>query len=61
MGRGGRAAPQWECVRAQKDGCAQRTGAHARQKPLVFESLLKIIYVYIYSIGLGVLHVFFYY
>ncbi len=30
---GGRAAPRllWQCV--QKDGCAQRTGAHARPKP----------------------------
>ena len=29
----GRAAPwfEWQC--AQKDGCAQRTGAHARPKP----------------------------
>ena len=30
---GGRAAPRlaWQC--AQKDGCAQRTGAHARSEP----------------------------
>jgi hypothetical protein len=30
---GGRAAPRlaWQCD--QKDGCAQRTGAHARPKP----------------------------
>jgi hypothetical protein len=30
---GGGAAPRlaWQC--AQKDGCAQRTGAHARPKP----------------------------
>ncbi len=33
---GGRAAPrlEWQC--AQKDGCAQRTGAHARPKPTSF-------------------------
>ncbi len=33
MDGGGRAAPRlgWQC--AQKDGCAQRTGAHARPKP----------------------------
>ena len=30
---GGRAAPRWAWQRAQKDGCAQRTGAHARPKP----------------------------
>ena len=33
MGGGGRAAPRWAWQSAQKDGCAQRTGAHARQKP----------------------------
>ncbi len=32
MGRG-RATPLWACLRVQKDGCAQRTGAHARPKP----------------------------
>ncbi len=30
---GGRAAPLLVWQWAQKDGCAQRTGAHARQKP----------------------------
>ncbi len=31
-GRGARSAPfAWQC--AQKDGCAQRTGMHARPKP----------------------------
>ena len=30
---GGRAAPRWAWQCAQKDGCAQRTGAHARPKP----------------------------
>ncbi len=30
---GGRAAPLFACQSAQKDGCAQRTGAHARPKP----------------------------
>jgi hypothetical protein len=29
----GRAAPRLPCYLAQKDGCAQRTGAHARPKP----------------------------
>jgi hypothetical protein len=29
----GRAAPRWAWQRAQNDGCAQRTGAHARLKP----------------------------
>jgi hypothetical protein len=27
------ASPCWACLRVQKDGCAQRTGAHARPKP----------------------------
>jgi hypothetical protein len=30
---GGRAAPLFACQSAQKDGCAQRTGAHARPEP----------------------------
>ncbi len=30
---GGRAAPRLTWQYAQKDGCAQRTGAHARPKP----------------------------
>jgi hypothetical protein len=30
---GGRAAPLLASLRAQKDECAQRTGAHARPKP----------------------------
>jgi hypothetical protein len=29
----GRAAPRWAWQRARNDGCAQRTGAHARLKP----------------------------
>ncbi len=29
----GPAAPRWAWQRAQNDGCAQRTGAHARLKP----------------------------
>ncbi len=33
QGGGGRAAPRLACQWAQKDGCAQRTGAHARPKP----------------------------
>jgi len=32
----GRAAPRLPCYLAQKDGCAQRTGAHARPKPTSF-------------------------
>ncbi len=33
MDRWGREAPRWAWQWAQKDGCAQRTGAHARPKP----------------------------
>ncbi len=33
MSKGGRAAPRFASWWAQKDGCAQRTGAHARPKP----------------------------
>ncbi len=33
MSRGGRVAPRLGVQWAQKDGCAQRTGAHARPKP----------------------------
>ncbi len=32
-GGGGRAAPRLAWQWAQEDGCAQRTGAHARPKP----------------------------
>ncbi len=32
-GREGRAAPHFVWLWAQKDGCAQRTGAHSRPKP----------------------------
>jgi len=33
---GGRAAPRWAWQWAQKDGCVQRTGAHARPKPTIY-------------------------
>jgi hypothetical protein len=39
---GGRAAPRWSWQRAQKDGCAQRTGAHARPKPTSLEYFIRI-------------------
>jgi hypothetical protein len=44
VGGGGRTAPRlaWQC--AQKDGCAQRTGAHARPKPtsyIIIEQLAQ--------------------
>ncbi len=43
MGGGGRAAPCWPCLRVQKDGCAQRTGAHARPKPTSIIYLPRIL------------------
>ena len=39
----GRAAPRWAWQGAQNDGCAQRTGAHARPKPTSKEGLYKTI------------------
>jgi hypothetical protein len=36
MGGGGRAAPRFGWQWAQKEGCAQRTGGHARPKPTSF-------------------------
>jgi hypothetical protein len=44
MGGGGRAAPCWAFLRAQTDGCAQRTGAHARPKTTSFLSYIYLGY-----------------
>ncbi len=47
----GRAAPGWVWQRAQKDGCAQRTGAHARPKPT------SLSYIYLgYFVCVSVIH-----
>ncbi len=39
MGGGGAQRPVWYAV-SSKDGCAQRTGAHARPKPTSYKCLL---------------------
>ncbi len=41
MGGGGRAAPRLGWKWAQKDGCAQRTGAHARPKATSYSILTE--------------------
>ncbi len=43
---GGHAAPRlaWQC--AQKDGCAQRTGAHARPKPTSYKYTVTETFVF---------------
>jgi hypothetical protein len=38
---GGRAAPRWAWQCAQKDGCTQRTGAHAGPKPTSYLIIKK--------------------
>ncbi len=40
MRGGGRAAPRWAWQWVQKDGCAQRTGAHSRPKPTSSSNIL---------------------
>ncbi len=40
---GGHAAPLFACQSAQKDGCAQRTGAHARPEPTSYLDCLRAI------------------
>ena len=43
MGGEGRAAPRLRWQWVKKDGCAQRTGAHARPKPTSFNYILLIL------------------
>ncbi len=44
--QGGAQRPDLPCFWAQKDGCAQRTGAHARPKPTSYQITLYFLYIF---------------